>query len=192
MAVNAAIAKQAAAARLAMTAQALRNCREQNNPFLPGNSLLGPSRAQMWGPDPCQEQEKDLAEAQEAAAQISREPNLSNTGINPAPQLSITSTDSGGSAIPEFSNPDPVVQNNWSPDSVLEVMDQIAEELEAISPGSSNSSENIQQLASIEEDMHMTQVWMCWGKPPKPRKRYHFIPKSANWIGQFLPNVPGK
>lgn len=193
MAVNAAIVKQAAAARLAMASQALRECREQNNPFLPGNSLFGPTRTQMWGPDPCQTQEKDLAEAAQAAAQISAAPTLQNQEVNPAPELSITSTDHEGSQIPEFQTLDPTVQNMWSPDSVLEVMDQIVAELDGISPESSSPSESIQQeLAEVQQDMELVTMFLCWGKPPAKRRRYQFLPKSAKWLGRFLPNDPGK
>lgn len=190
-AANAVIAQQAAAARLALASQAYATCREQTNPYLPGNAgLFGPSRAQMWGQDPCQEQEQELIEAQEAAralSQVAGEPQAAQTP--PAPQLSQTADPQlPDPAIPEseFHVQDPTLENMWSPDTVLEVMDMIAAAMEEERPGSSESEEAIQELEQMYHRMVAFLSWN-WMECQAPKKRLKFNPKNQEWIKKWLP-----
>lgn len=195
MAVNAVIAAEAAAARQMMAAQALADCREQNNPYLPGNAgILGPTRSQMWGPDPCLTQEKELAaatianQAAQAAAQITGAPTAQALQAAVAPQLSETETldDLLNPAIPEteFVTPDSSLENMWSPGSIEETMIKIAEELEK---SGEMGPEEEKEMEVIYENATILLNYWCWNPPAKKRKRYKFLPNNQNWIGKWTP-----
>nr|WPD49026.1 MAG: nonstructural protein 2 [Protoparvovirus sp.] len=190
-AVNAVIAQQAAAARMMMASQALQTCREQNNPYLPGNSLFGPTLSTRWGPDPCLTQEKELAaattahEEAQATAQISAAPTPQSPHAALAPQLSSTFDlgDELNPAVPvtEFITPDPSLNNMWSPKSIEDVMIAIAAEME-------------QQTGTIDEDelerLHKNVTILYSWIPQKGvhrKKRYKFEPNNLNWIGVWVP-----
>ncbi|AHF54688.1 NP [turkey parvovirus 2] len=195
IAANAVIAQQAAAARLLMASQALAECREQNNPYLPGNSLFGPTRAQMWGPDPCEQQEQDLASAtadHQASVQLAQKssaPTPQDIQSAPQPQLSSTWSTEYDPSIPltEFLVPSPALMSEWSPTSLQEVLDMLAIEMEDISSGSSTSSEVQEAMEVVQENMMCFLLWDPWDIPPKKRKRYRFQPKNASWIGKWVP-----
>ncbi|UOH27079.1 nonstructural protein 2 [Galliform chaphamaparvovirus 17] len=197
IAVNALIAKQAAAARLLVASQSLAKCREQNNPYLPGNSgPFGPSRAQLYGPDPCLTQEKELAGATTAhmeavaLAQKSAAPTAQDLQAAPAPQLSssydVPDTDP---AVPETEHivPAPALNNTWSPNSLLEIMDMIAQEIETSDPGWLTDAEMIDQLEIIYRQGLAFLHWLPGLYPTKPRKPYKYQPKNENWIGKWAP-----
>ncbi|QZW33716.1 nonstructural protein 2 [Psittacine chaphamaparvovirus 2] len=182
-----------------MAAQALADCRRETNPYLPQNSgPFGPSRAQMYGPDPCAEQEKELAgattdhQAAAAAAQISAAPTSQDLSAAPAPQLSDTYSALSADidpAVPITENivPSPALSNMWSPTTVLQVMDAIAEAMEA------EAAANAWQNADTSEEMEIIyqncMALMHWlpRAPARARARYKFQPKNDNWIGKFLP-----
>nr|WQF62314.1 MAG: nonstructural protein [Pigeon-associated parvo-like virus] len=189
-AVNAVIAQEAAAARQAMAAQALAECRQQNNPYLPGNSgILGPNRAQMYGPDPCESQKEALAEASQALAQINAPPTAAAPQAAAAPQLSETDDmqiELLNPAIPETEGivPDPALSNMWSPQSIEDTMMRIAEELEK--QGQIGDQE-MEQLDEIASNMTYLLSYWCWEKPKRQRKRYQFLPKNQGWLGKWAP-----
>ncbi|UOH27038.1 nonstructural protein 2 [Galliform chaphamaparvovirus 7] len=198
IAANAVIAQQAAAARLLMASQALAECRQQNNPYLPENmGIFGPNvRQLMYAPDPCETQEKELAGATTAhaeavaLAQRSNAPTAQDLQAAPAPQLSSSfDINDTNPAIPdvEFITPSPSLENMWSPTSLDEVMAMIAEELERQSPGSTSSSDIMEQLNIIEENIVCFLSWNPWDKQAKKRKRYQYLPKNEGWIGSYLP-----
>ncbi|UOH27066.1 nonstructural protein 2 [Galliform chaphamaparvovirus 13] len=197
LAANAVIAKQAAAARLALASQSLAQCREQTNPYLPGNSgPFGPTRAQLYGPDPCLEQEKELAAATTAhqdavaLAQRSAAPTPQDLQSAPAPQLSSTwdvnDTDPG-IPISEFLVPVPMLNNSWSPDSLDDVLAAIAMELEEIAPGSTSDSEVEEQMEIIRENMVSFLLWSPWDRKPRKRKPFQYRPNNKDWIGRWVP-----
>lgn len=196
LAANAVIVQQAAAARLLMASQALAECREANNPYLPGNSLLGPSRAQMWGPDPCLTQEKELAaatidnQAAQSAAQIAGASDQATPTAAVAPQLTETWDFPGNDpAVPitEFETPSPALSNMWSPDSLLEIMEMIANQLEQDQEGSTQENAIIEELEIIRKQMIAFLQWQ-WQDHPKPRKhRFQYLPKNQKWIGRWVP-----
>lgn len=195
IAANALIAQQAAAARLLMASQALAECREQNNPYLPGNSLFGPTRTQMWGPDPCQTQMKELAGATTAhqdavaLAQRSAAPTAQDLAAAPAPQLSETFSAGSDPAIPETElvPPSPALSNMWSPDTVLEIMNMLAEQMEIDQPGSTSSSDMEEEMELIYSNMVAFLSWDCWEKPKRRRKRFVYQPNNQDWIGRWIP-----
>lgn len=183
LAVNAAIAEQAAAARLVLASQALSECRQQNNPYQPGSSF-GPSRQQMYGPDPCLEQEKELAEARaaKAAAQISNAPTSQNTGAQPAVQLANT-WDSSELYQPETMNVDlPELESQWSPDSVDRVMQDIIQRLGDVI----EAEEVAMELETLEENMIAVSLWV-----PLPMKqtkfRYQLKLRDPGWVRSWVP-----
>lgn len=195
-AVNAAIVQQAADARYAMAAQALAACREMNNPFIPGNSLFGPSRAQMFGPDPCQTEMNEMQNAamnREAAlltAQTTAAPTPAAPHAAAAPQLSETVdiVDLLDPTVPEteFVVPSPTLSNMWSPDSIEEAMIRIAQQLEQDGNGPIRP-EDVEEMDLIFENMTQLLNWWCWVKPKRQRKRYKFLPKNQSWIGKWTP-----
>nr|WOX03048.1 nonstructural protein 2 [Psittaciform chaphamaparvovirus 6] len=199
LAVNAVIAREAAAARLLLASQALAQCRRETNPYLPENrGILGPTRAQLYGPDPCQTQEKELAgattehQAAVALAQRSAAPTPQDTQSAPAPQLSDTfwmNNPNQDPSIPvsEDIPPDPSLANMWSPTSLLETMEMIAAEMEVQEEGSSSISENLDELELIFENGAVLLQWDCWKKPKRGRKPYNFQPNNAEWVGQWVP-----
>lgn len=198
IAANALVVQQAAAARLLMSAQALAECREQTNPYLPGNmGLLGPTRQQMWGPDPCATQEKDLADATaqnvaaQQAAQIQNAPNMQDLQVAPAPQLVQTydPLDPLRPDIPETEMivPSPQMSMTWSPTSLLEVMDALAAEMEARSPANSLTSEDLEELFRIHMNLIALCHWDCGYPTHKRKKRYQYLPDNQDWIGKWLP-----
>lgn len=183
LAVNAAIVSEAAAARLVLAGQALAECRQQNNPYLPGNSPLGPSRAQMYGPDPCMEQEKELAEAQaaQAAAQISNAPTQQNLGSAPHVQLADT-WDSSELYQPDTINADlPELESVYSPMRVQEVVHEILQKL-----GEEPTDEELMELEILEENMRAVSLWI-----PLPlrqtKKRYQLKLRNPGWVGKWVP-----
>nr|WDQ28112.1 nonstructural protein 2 [Bird parvovirus] len=179
-----------------MASQNLARCREENNPYLPGRNPFGVPPRLMWAQDPCETQEKELAGATTAhaeavaAAQISNAPTAQDLPSAPAPQLSdswdIAATNP---VIPEteFQVPSPNQQNNWSPTTVLEVLDMIAAEMEIQEAGSSSSSEVQEEMEIILDNMTAFQAWWAWGPVKRTRARYQYNPKNANWIGKWLP-----
>lgn len=196
-AANVVIAREAAAARRLLAAQALVECRNQNNPYLPGNSILGPPRNVMYMPDPCQTQERELAQASEEErqaaarlAQAQQAPTPQDPSSAPAPQLSSTAE---GAAMPdpavpesEFIVPSPALNNMWSPDSIMDTMDQIANELEEmdttnIDPGAINA-----ELDLIFNQLTLFLAWLP-GKGKPRNKKFQYLPKNQDWIGRWVP-----
>ncbi|UOH27046.1 nonstructural protein 2 [Galliform chaphamaparvovirus 9] len=198
MAANAVIAREAAAARLLMASQSLAQCREQNNPFLPGNmGPFGPNiRQLMYAPDPCEEQEKELAGATTAhqdavaLAQRSAAPTVQDLQSAPAPQLSsswdVNNLDPG-IPITEFLVPAPSLESSWSPTDLDMVMEMIQMELDQIAPGSPTDEEMIEQLDQIRHNLVLFLMWSPWDTPPKKRKPFQYQPKNEGWIGSYLP-----
>lgn len=178
IAVNAAIAKEAAAARLAMAAQALAECRQENNPYLA--SPLGLGRQAMWGPDPCQSQFEEVEAAREAA-QIASAPTQQNLAVAPGLELSET-WDVAALIDPTTMNVDiPGDMNNlWSPQGILDVMDMIAAEMEV-------GSEEEEEMELVYRNMVAVQMWDP-SYPTFKRKRYRLRPKEQKWIGIWAPN----
>lgn len=196
-AANALIAKQAAAARLLTASQALQACREENNPYSPSSFFTAP-RTAMWAPDPCLEQEKELAaatiqnKAAQSSAQVSNAPAAAALEVAPAPQLSSTSDGLSPYMQPEipiteFMVPSPAQSNMWSPDSILDVMDQIMEEMEALSPGSTSSSESIQAPLQILYDMMVAFLHWMPKKAKRPKQHLVYNPRNQDWIGRWGP-----
>ncbi|QGJ83202.1 nonstructural protein 2 [Peafowl parvovirus 1] len=179
-----------------MASQSLAECREKNNPYIPGNmGLFGPTRQQMYGPDPCEAEEEALRGAtvahQDAVAlaQRSAAPTPQDVQSAPAPQLSSSwEINNLDPSIPmtELLVPQPFLNSSWSPTDLDEVMAMIAEELETQTPGSSSSEEMIVELQGIRENMVAFLSWDPW-KPVKKRKKYQYLPKNAEWIGAYLP-----
>lgn len=188
-AANAAFAKEAAAGRLLAAQQAYARCREENNPYLPGNSLFGPTRAQMWGPDPCQEQMNELAgatrENEQAAqlAQIQAAPTPQNIASAAAVQLADT-WDNSELLDPVIMNVDlEAVQNMWSPSSIEETMEAILMDLDL----NVLSDEEMEDLDRIHQNMIALIHWDP-GYPTKPTKvRLQLLPKKKGWIGSWMP-----
>ncbi|UOH27062.1 nonstructural protein 2 [Galliform chaphamaparvovirus 12] len=195
IAANALIAQQAAAARLLLASQSLAKCREENNPFIPGNNPFGAPRNLMFMPDPCETQEKELAGATTehmeavALAQRSAAPTAQDLQAAPAPQLSSTFDPPNiDPAIPESEHviPAPDLENLWSPDTLQEIMDLLAMELETSHPGSLNEPEIMDQLEIIWIQCTNFLHWLP-GYYPKTRKPIKYQPKNADWIGRWLP-----
>lgn len=189
MAANAAIAKQAATARLLLASEALAQCRQETNPYLPGNTLFGPTRTQMFGPDPCLIQEKELAEASLAVRQLSAQPTPAELGVAPAPQLTSTldpqtPTDP---AIPITENvtPEPYQLQLWSPQSIENVMNQIWEEMEH-QQYNYPEDEIYQALSVIHQQMVIFCQWVP-DTPPKKNQNFLYNPKNREWIGTWVP-----
>nr|WPD49023.1 MAG: nonstructural protein 2 [Protoparvovirus sp.] len=183
-AVNAVIARQAQAARVLLAAQNLQQCREQNNPYAPGNFLLGPSLSQRWGPDPCLTQEKELAEAQLLASQIAGAPTPAAPHAAVAPELS-DSFDLNQNLDPsipetEFITPDPCLNNMWSPDSIEQIMNEIWEEMEQQGGGSD------QEMETLLQNITTLLLWVP-KKGIKRNKKYQFHPNNQKWIGHWAP-----
>lgn len=189
LAVNAAIVQEAAAARALLAAQALADCRAENNPFLPG-SILGPSRAAMWGPDPCLEQEKELADAQAAqrAAQISSAPTEQNLAAGPAAEFSNT-WDPSELFQPETMNVDiPQLESAWSPTSLEDILEMIAVQMDVDQDeGLSEALEG--EIEKIRKNMIAAQMWDPGHKTFKRPKRYQLVLKDNGWAGHWL--APG-
>ncbi|TRZ05897.1 hypothetical protein HGM15179_021209 [Zosterops borbonicus] len=206
-AVNAVIAEQAAAARVLLASQALAECRQQNNPYLPGASLFGPTRSQMYGPDPCLEQEKELAEAQaaKAAAQISNAPTEQNTAVAPAIQLADT-WDSSELFQPDTMNVDlPELESMWSPTSVEEILDMIAgnlgeeggedEELERLMAAVEIIGENtcLFYIIGMADTFKAENTWMAYIAnmpyiyPVDERDTIGAVPINTGW--HIFPNM---
>ncbi|QEJ80803.1 NP [avian chapparvovirus BR_DF10] len=196
IAANAVIAEQAAAARLLLAQQNLARCREENNPFLPGRNPFGVPTKLMWAPDPCTTQEKELAGATTAhadavaAAQVSNAPTAQDLPSAPAPQLSDSwDTAATNPAIPEseFTVPNPSVQNSWSPTTVMEILDMIAQEMEAQEAGSSSNASIVEEMDTLEQNIIAFQQWWAWGPVKRTKCKFQFNPKNANWIGKWVP-----
>nr|WOP79080.1 nonstructural protein 2 [Canary chaphamaparvovirus 2] len=190
IAANAAFAKEAAAGRLLAAQQAYARCREQNNPYLPGNSLFGPTRTQMWGPDPCEAEMQELAGAttanQAAAelAQIQAAPTPQNLASAVAVQLADT-WDSSELFDPVLMNVDlEAVQNMWSPTSIENVMEMIAVEMDL----ERASESDLEDMEIIYQNLIALIHWDP-GYPTKPTKtRLVLSPKKQKWIGRWMPN----
>nr|WOX03044.1 nonstructural protein 2 [Psittaciform chaphamaparvovirus 5] len=198
IAANAIIAQQAAAARLLLASQSLAKCREETNPYLPGNrGPFGPSRQQIWGPDPCATQEKELAGATTdhmaatALAQHSAAPTAQDVQAAPAPQLSEAWVGEPllDPAIPEseVQVPSPALSNDWSPTTLLQVMDMIAEQMEADEAGSTASEAMEEELELVFQNMYLFLSWDAWKRPKRSRRPFQYLPNNADWIGSWLP-----
>ncbi|UOH27074.1 nonstructural protein 2 [Galliform chaphamaparvovirus 16] len=181
-----------------MASQSLAECREQNNPYLPGNSgPFGPNLRQlMYAPDPCEEQEQELAGATQAhldavaLAQKSAAPTIQDLQAAPAPQLSsswdINNTDPS-IPISEFLVPAPSLESSWSPTDLDNIMAMIQDELEHIAPGSTSDEEMIVELDRIRHNAVLFLMWNPWNLKPYKRKKYQYLPKNKKWIGSYLP-----
>lgn len=195
IAVNALLVQEAAEARKLLAAQNLAQCREETNPYLPQNNPFGPSRIAMWGPDPCAQQEKDLAAATvdhlaaQQLAQLANAPSVQDPSSAPAPILAETFDTPMNPMIPEteYTVPDPQLQNMWSPDTMLTTMDKLANILEQqnVQP----SPEIIEEMEIIDENIKMTTLWDAWKKPRRRRRRYQFLPNNQSWIGKWTPLI---
>lgn len=191
-AANALFVKQAQAARVTMAAQALQDCREQNNPYGP----FGAPKNLMWATDPCANEEQALAEAttqdqtSASLAQASGQPNPTDLASAPAPQLSDTLENEGPDpAVPmtEFITPSSNLTNMWSPNTVLEIMDMMAEEMEGIQEGSTQIQENMEALEAVHYNITLFLSWDPWGKPKKKMPRINYMPNNSNWINRYMP-----
>lgn len=194
LAVNAVIAKQAAAARLLLAQQTYAECRERNNPWLPGNSLLGPSRAAMWGPDPCQQEMEEIRDAT-GAVQVAAEAARVSTA--PAPQAV-----AAGGGI-ELSNTweaselfDSVIlnaelpaelQSSWSPTGLEEVLEGIAVEMELEQAG----EEAWEAMEVAEENIRKNVTALLHWDPGWPvvklGNRFSLNLKNKKWIESWMP-----
>nr|WPD49020.1 MAG: nonstructural protein 2 [Protoparvovirus sp.] len=190
IAANAVIAKQAAEAKLLLTAQALTQCRQETNPFLPGNTLLGPSRAHMWAPDPCLQQEQDHAEASLALAQITNKPTQANIGAQPAPQLSDT-LNPNIPADPLMMTPENVVQSpslqsQWSPSSIENTMNEIWDQMMEIAPPEISDQEIMEVLGQIHHMIIIVGAWLPH-MGPVTNLKFTLDPKNKDWINHWAP-----
>lgn len=165
----------------------MNDCRQRNNPYIPGNSLFGPTRQQLWGPDPCQQEEQELQQAQQQLAQISQAPTQQSPASGVAPILSdsFDTTDFLDPAIPAMENtvPSPQLVNMWSPTSLEDTMNLIWDQMEAENMEHSSVEEELQRI-------HQTLLnFFQWiPVPPIPVKaRYQFLPKNKKWIGRWVP-----
>lgn len=188
-AANAAFAREAAAGRLLAAQQAYAACRERNNPYLPGNSLFGPTRNQMWGPDPCQEEMNELAGAttanQAAAelAQIQAAPTIESPSAAAAVQLADT-WDSSELFDPILMNVDlEAVQNMWSPTGIEETMEMIAVEMDL-----ENASESdLEDMEIIYQNLIALIHWDPGYPTKRTKSRLRLLPKKQEWIGSWVP-----
>lgn len=192
IAANAVIAEQAAAARLLLASQALAQCREENNPFLPSNPF-GPSLSQRWGPDPCLEQEKELAGAttahQEAAAaaQISNAPASQNLAAAPGTQLSNTWEPSELFEGTLQNTDYPQLQSMWSPTSVEDVLEMIAVQMEADQVGEMMWEEMGEELDRLRRNMTALLCWDISHQTVRRRLRLRLTLTNTTWIGSWSP-----
>lgn len=191
-AVNAIIAKQAAEARQLLAAEALAQCRQETNPYLPTNNLFGPTRQQMWGPDPCLQQQEELAQADLQLRQISNMPTLQNIGAQPAPQLSSTlpldqpSPIDPALPISETVTPDPQQESMWSPSSIESTMNKIWDQLQQVSPGSVTSQSIEEEMEIVYQQLVILMSW-CPEKPPVRQSKFLYDPKNKDWINSWVP-----
>lgn len=197
-AANAVIAAEAGAARVLLAAQNLDQCRRENNPYQPGNFLLGPPRNLMWAQDPCHQEEAELAsatadhQAAQQLAQISGAPTPADPSAAVAPVLSDT-YDMNMAFDPivpetEFTTPSPSLSNQWSPDSILNALALVQEQMEVMYPDTCSSSETSEEMELILEDIQNLGRWCPWDRPlRRPRKKYQYLPKNKNWIGKWVP-----
>lgn len=190
MAANAVIVEQAAAARLLLASQALAKCREENNPFSPSN-IFGPSRAQMWGPDPCLQQEKELAgatvdhQAAQSAAQIANAPTAQNLAAQPGTQLSNTWEPSELFDEVLQNTNYPELQSPWSPTSVENVMEMIAVEMELEDQEAWEQAG--EELDKYRKNMLALHMWLPNHQTYVLSKPLSLKLKNQRWIGMWLP-----
>lgn len=200
-------AKEAAAARLILASNQLAECRENNNPY---NWMGQPTRAAMFGPDPCLEQERERHEADQAvqaadqriagattsdiaaiqAGAASNAPSVQDLASAPAPQLA-TGYDPVGITDPsiplsEYSVPSPGMQSLWSPLSIDAVMEMILDEMEWEKVEEEVRQKVLVILDGLVENMDNFGKWWSWGKGPKSLK-IKFKPKNQKWIGMWSP-----
>lgn len=189
IAANARIAEQAAEARMLLASQALAQCRAENNPYLPGNNPLGLGRQHMYGPDPCLDQERDLAsataehQAAQQAAQIANAPAQSSTAAAPAVQMSDT-WDPSELFDPVILNVDmsPSLQCMWSPTAVEDVMESLAVAMDLEQAG----NEVWEEMEVVWNNMFSLIHWDP-DHPTKPRKGFVLKPKNSGWMNHWVP-----
>nr|QSH48280.1 NP [Chufflevirus sp.] len=189
IAANALIAEQAAAARMLLASQALAQCRAENNPYTPGNNPLGLGRQQMYGPDPCLDQERDLAsataehQAAQQAAQIANAPAQSSTTAAPAVQMSDT-WESSELFDPVILNVElePSLQCMWSPTALEDVMETLAVQMDLEQAG----SEVWEEMEIVWQNMVSLIHWDP-DSPTKPRKGFVLKPRNSGWMNHWAP-----
>lgn len=197
-AANAVIAKQAAAARLLLVADQLAKCREENNPY---NWLGQPTPQAMWGPDPCEELEREKANLenilagekslpQAAAQSASNAPNAENLAAAPAPQLATAYDPVGNTdpAIPEseFSDSGGSLQNVWSPITIDSLMEEIFGQVDWDQLEEEMQQAVFMELGEIEDNVIQSRKWYAWA-PGKKQKKLKFMPDSLAWVGKWAP-----
>lgn len=187
IAANALIAKQAADAKLLLAAQQLAECREQTNPWLPGNSPFGPPQRAMWAPDPCAEQVEAVREAetlQQAAAALTRPSPATGTQDltqQPVAQLSQTNISDilydPTQTEAEFA---PNLENWWSPTSIEDVMIRLAEEMGGM------GEEDEEEMELVYNNLVTLIHWSWQGPPKRKRKKYKLNLENVKWTSWLV------
>nr|WNL54735.1 NP [Feline chaphamaparvovirus] len=186
-----------------MTANQLAECRENNNPY---NWMGQPTRAAMFGPDPCITQARTHWEAQQEVdrlagattedisavqvAQTNNAPTAQDLASAPAPQLATGYEPVGQTdpAIPltEYQVPSPGMISLWSPMSVDSTIEMILDEIEWETMEIEIREKVLVILEGLTANMILSRRWWCWGKGAKPLK-LQFKPKNNDWIGRWSP-----
>lgn len=187
-AADAVLASSVGAARLALVAQQLADCRQANNPrsqWLPG---MVPQQA-MWAADPCLPLENELASLQTEAAGEKEVP-AGNLGAAVAPQLATEGdpVPNMDPAIPaqEFTAGEPGASNRWAetwgPEDLLEM---IIEEM----GDRPLTSEEMEDLESILEMTQVVHLWCPWGGPGTKNLKWKmkYNPRNQGWLGKWAP-----
>lgn len=189
IAANALIAEQAAAARLLLASQALADCRERTNPYLPGNNPLGAPRNVMYCPDPCQEEEEALRgatqehQAAQQAAQVSAAPDPAAATAAAAVQMSNT-WEPSEFFDPVIMNADvPSLESMWSPTSLEDVMEALAVQMEVESLGGDMEEE----MEIVRKNMTALLMWSPSHPTKARKKRYALTLNNAEWVGLWVP-----
>lgn len=197
-AANAAIAKDAAAAKVLLQQQQLQECREANNPFVPELNLFGPPRNLMFAPDPCQTQMRDLATAQEeleaAEAHLSElsgapTPGVPQAALAPELTQTVVTENIGDPMITatESTTPDPYAITMWTPTSLEQTLDNIWEEMMSLDiPIPPPPEEMETEMERLRGNLVCLYAWVP-KKGTKLKSKFTYRPKNLAWINKWVP-----
>ncbi|QHB35440.1 putative accessory protein NP-F [Capuchin kidney parvovirus] len=158
----------------------------------------------MFQPDPCLYLEKkhhylqqklagattsDIAAVQQSSR--SNAPTAQDLAAAPAPQLATAYDPIGNTdpAIPEqeYHTPSPGSLSIWSPLSLEETMNMIAQELEWERLQTQITQQVLQILQDLEENAAIAKKWWSWGKRKTKKHGIRFQPPSQAWVGIWAP-----